>query len=185
MAANRSCPICSNGLLQHHKEAAFITYKNESKSVSDHFSVCDSCGVEQADAGEMKLNKRSVIKAKKEVEGLLTGEEVLQMRKSFGINQEDASKIFGGGPVAFSKYEKDDVMQSVAMDNLFRLALDVPGAFEYLCKRSGVSVRKINVIWTASASEGGYVSFGNNDNSSNDSAWEKTHYENNLVLEPH
>jgi len=185
MTTNRSCPICGKGLLQRHKEVAFFTYKNESKSVNDHFSVCDSCGVEQADTGEMKLNKRSVIKAKKEVEGLLTGEEVLQMRKTLGVNQEDASKIFGGGPVAFSKYEKDDVMQSVAMDNIFRLAMDVPGAFEYLCKRSGVSVRKINVIWTARVSESGYVSFGSNDNSSNESAWEITHYENNLVLESH
>lgn len=185
MSKKNVCPVCGTGHLTRKSVEEEFSYKGITGTYKHNFSVCDVCHVDQADSEEMKLNKRAVIRLKKTIEGLLTGEEVLQMRKTLGISQEDASKIFGGGPVAFSKYEKDDVMQSVAMDNIFRLAMDVPGAFEYLCKRSGVPVRKVNVSWISRVYEGGYVSFGSNDNSSNGSAWEKTHYENNLVLVPH
>ena len=77
---------------------------------------------------------------KKRVDGLLTGSEVKSLRERLGLRQSDAARIFGGGPVVFSKYESDDVAQSEAMDRLLRVATEVPGAFEYLTKRAQVHV---------------------------------------------
>jgi HTH-type transcriptional regulator/antitoxin MqsA len=74
---------------------------------------------------------------KKEVDGLLTGKEIKELRSRFRITQAQAAKIFGGGPVAFSKYEADDVSQSEPMDKLLRVALSVPGAFAWLSKEAG------------------------------------------------
>lgn len=45
-----------------------------------------------------------------------------------GINKSEAARIFGGGPVAFSKYEADDLAQSGVMDRFLRLAAAVPEA---------------------------------------------------------
>jgi HTH-type transcriptional regulator/antitoxin MqsA len=67
---------------------------------------------------------------KKEVDGLLTGAQVRALRERLGINQSEAAKIFGGGLVAFSKYESDDVSQSEAMDKLLR-APDIPAYIEH------------------------------------------------------
>lgn len=139
MTKKLMCPMCAEGHLTRHSQLESITYKGSIKNIKTFFSECDFCGLEQAGAEEMKLNKRSVIKAKKEVDGLLSGNEILAIRERLGINQDKASRIFGGGPNAFTKYENDDVTQSEAMDKLIKVARDVPEAFDYLLQNSGLT----------------------------------------------
>jgi putative zinc finger/helix-turn-helix YgiT family protein len=71
-----------------------------------------------ASARAAHVKQRSAAKASK---GLLTGTQLRAMREDLGLTQKEASELFGGGPVAFSKYENEDVAQSVAMDRLIRL----------------------------------------------------------------
>ncbi|MGL5596814.1 MAG: type II toxin-antitoxin system MqsA family antitoxin [Aeromonas sp.] len=130
--AIQTCPICGAGLLHPHNELMAVEHLGQHGTIESHYAVCDACGSEQAGATEARLNKRAMIAFKKRVQGLLTGNEVRELRKRWGLSQEDAAKAFGGGPVAFSKYEADDVMQSDAMDKLLRLAADVPAALDKL-----------------------------------------------------
>ena len=85
------------------------------------FKQCDACGSDFAGAAESKQNKRALMAWRKQVDGLLTGEEITALRKQYKLTQGQAAKLFGGGPVAFSKYENDDVAQSESMDTLLRL----------------------------------------------------------------
>jgi HTH-type transcriptional regulator/antitoxin MqsA len=66
---------------------------------------------------------------------VLTGKEVRALRQKLGLIQADAASLFGGGPVAFSKYEADDVTQSDAMDKLLRVVSFVPAVFAYLTEQ--------------------------------------------------
>lgn len=84
---------------------------------------------------------------KKEVDGLLTGAEVHALREKLGLSQAEAAQVFGGGPVAFSKYENDDVAQSEAMDKLLRLAAELPGVFELLSRRAGLERVLVGEQW--------------------------------------
>ncbi|MCW8354879.1 type II toxin-antitoxin system MqsA family antitoxin, partial [Marinomonas pontica] len=68
------------------------------------------------------------------------------LRKTWGLSQEQAAKVFGGGPVAFSKYEKDDVMQSDSMDRLLRMAEAFPMMLEKLIQDAGVTSNK-EPVW--------------------------------------
>ena len=52
-----------------------------------------------------------------------------RQQRAYQLTQAQAAKLFGGGPVAFSKYENDDVAQSEAMDTLLRLVRRSPEAF--------------------------------------------------------
>lgn len=131
-AQAETCPICGQGHLETRVDKNPVEYKGQSAVLDAHYSVCDACGSEQTNAAQSRVNKRAMLAFKKRVDGLLTGAEVRALRERLGINQAEAAHIFGGGPVAFSKYENDDVMQSEAMDRLLRLAADVPGAFGYL-----------------------------------------------------
>jgi transcriptional regulator with XRE-family HTH domain len=74
-------------------------------------------------------------RATKEHYQLLTGQQVREVRKSLGLSQEQAAKLFGGGPVAFSKYENDEITQSEAMDRLIWLVGQCPWLLEMLAKR--------------------------------------------------
>lgn len=133
------CPICGEGHLKAMAAKNAVEYKGHTVELATQYSVCDVCGSEQADTAQTRANKRAMIAFKKQVDGLLTGAEVRAIRERLGINQADASRIFGGGPVAFSKYENDDVMQSEAMNKLLRLAAEVPEAFARLQQQAGMS----------------------------------------------
>jgi putative zinc finger/helix-turn-helix YgiT family protein len=102
-----------------------------------HLHVCDVCGIEQAHANDMRDNKRKLLEERRRIDGLLSGNEIRAIRKALGVNQAEAAKIFGGGPVAFSKYESGDVTQSESMDKLLRVAFAVPRAFSFLAALSG------------------------------------------------
>ena len=131
------CPICDEGPIHETSKERGSVYKGVENMIPMYFSVCDACGSEQVDAAQSRKNKQVMIAFKKEVDGLLTGEQIKALRTHCGITQSQAAKIFGGGPVAFSKYEADDVTQSEAMDKLLRVTKAVPSSFAWLAKRAG------------------------------------------------
>ncbi|WP_417028127.1 type II toxin-antitoxin system MqsA family antitoxin [Citrobacter sp.] len=140
------CPLCGKGHLTKKMDVDQITYKGRMKQVTDTYFTCDSCRVEQAGASELKYNKRAMNCFKKEVDGLLTGKEVYDIRIRLGLTQDEASLVFGGGPNAFTKYENNDVIQSESMDKLLRVASSYPVVFSDLCEKAGVST-KIQATW--------------------------------------
>lgn len=131
------CRLCGGGYLDSQIKKTTAEYKGVQKELEVMYSVCRACGSEQAAANQLRTNKRVMIQFKKTVDGLLTGKEVREIRERLQLSQTDAARVFGGGPVAFSKYESDDVAQSEAMDKMIRLAGDLPSAFDYLVLRSG------------------------------------------------
>lgn len=154
MSKMKLCPVCGAGHLNSKSSVERITYKGVTENYKHIFSVCDTCLVEQVGAEEMRLNKRSVIRLKKIIDGLLPGDEMKAIRKGWCISQDEAALIFGGGPKAFSKYENDDIAQSESMDKLIRIAAKFPQVFSELCSVAGVSP---SVPSTASISFQGIV----------------------------
>ncbi|SEL63240.1 putative zinc finger/helix-turn-helix protein, YgiT family [Ectothiorhodospira marina] len=61
-------------------------------------------------------------------------------REAMGLTQAQAAALFGGGKVAFSRYENDDVTQSEAMDSLIRLCRSQPANLRELAQRKGVAL---------------------------------------------
>lgn len=145
--SNNLCPICGEGKLHPEVGKNPVEYKGQTTELDLHFSLCDACGSEQADAIQTRLNKRLMIAFKKQVDALLTGAEVRALREKLGLNQAEAAQVFGGGPVAFSKYESDDVAQSEAMDKLLRLAAELPAAFEFLRRHAGLAPGLADKPW--------------------------------------
>lgn len=135
-----NCPVCGEGRLSQKSDAETFEYKGRSAQIPVLFAVCDSCGVDQACSDHLRANKRAVLAFHKQVDGLLTGSQVRDLRKGLGLSQSVAAQVFGGGPVAFSKYENDDVSQSEPMDKLMRVAMSVPQAFAWLAEYAGLSL---------------------------------------------
>ncbi len=136
--ANDRCPICGEGTLHLQIGKNTVEYKGETADLDLHFSVCDACGSEQADAAQTRANKRAMIKLQKQVDGLLPAEAIDQLLREWTITQAEAAQVFGGGTVAFSKYKHDDVKQSEPMDRLLRVAAAIPEAFAWLARRAGL-----------------------------------------------
>jgi len=128
------CPVCGEGQLEQQTEERTLEHNGISEDVPGFvFSACNTCGAEIANDQESKINKRFVLAFRKRADGMLSGSEIRYSRKTIlQLNQKGAAKIFGGGQVAFSKYENDDITQNRSMDMLLRVASAVPAAFEWL-----------------------------------------------------
>ncbi|MBX3660348.1 MAG: type II toxin-antitoxin system MqsA family antitoxin [Ramlibacter sp.] len=139
MNSKELCPICGDGHVTDHVDQVESEYKGCKAMVPLHYQLCDACHSDFAGANQSRLNKRGVMAFRKSVDGLLTGAEVCALRDKYKLTQAQAAKLFGGGPVAFSKYENDDVVQSESMDTLLRLALANEDAFWTLVQQKGMA----------------------------------------------
>jgi HTH-type transcriptional regulator / antitoxin MqsA len=104
--------------------------------------LCDHCGADPIYADQIRRNQLKVADAKRSADSLWTSVDIISFRERYGLTQADASLLFGGGANAFSKYERGDVIQSVAMDNQLNLVATVPGALEFLALRAGVRLSR-------------------------------------------
>lgn len=121
------CPICEEGRLTSATHDLVVKHGERTVKVDGlEHSVCDACGEEPVLTEQIRRNQRRVADAKRESDGMLTGDGVRAVREVLGINQQQAAMLFGGGANAFSKYERGDVIQSAAMDRLLKLVLEHP-----------------------------------------------------------
>jgi putative zinc finger/helix-turn-helix YgiT family protein len=100
--------------------------------------VCDSCGERFVSPELAKLNAVTIADAKRKADELLSSEEIEGIRTVLGLTQQQMAKVFGGGPNAFSKYLRGEVIQTRSMNLLLRLALDLPEARSKLFEYAGL-----------------------------------------------
>jgi HTH-type transcriptional regulator/antitoxin MqsA len=142
--SNTVCPVCEQGRLTAGLHNEEIRHDGATILVRDlEYCRCDTCGADPVLTEQIKRNQIRIADARRAHGGLLTCAEIRQARELAGISQADAARIFGGGTNAFSKYERGEVEQSVAMDRLLRIVKDFPGLTNYLASYAGVSVSAI------------------------------------------
>jgi len=141
------CPICGENALHEVKQHIRRESDGFAKYVPYNASVCDSCACETLTEKQALFNKRAMANFYREADGLLTGDQIKNIRLSLNLRQSDAAKLFGGGVNAFAKYESGDVTQSVSMDKLLRTANAVPQALEYLIEGCpDPRIKTLNVV---------------------------------------
>jgi HTH-type transcriptional regulator/antitoxin MqsA len=69
----------------------------------------------------------------------LTPLVIRAIREACGLSQQQAARVFGGGPKAFEKYEAGEVAPSSAMTRLLLLAAKRPGLFKKGTGEAGIS----------------------------------------------
>jgi HTH-type transcriptional regulator/antitoxin MqsA len=137
------CPVCGQPAL---KPAIYSnTFKhNDRDLVVDGLEGydCSSCKSEPIFPEQIRRNERRIREAKRRADGLLSGNEIREAREQLGLSQQEAATIFGGGTNGFSKYERGETAQSVAMDRLLRLVMADPSKLDELRAMAGISTRR-------------------------------------------
>ena len=149
MSDDTLCPVCGEGDVTAHVDPVESEYKGTKAMLPLHYAVCSVCTSDFSDAEHGRLNKRAVLAFRKSVDGLLTGADILALRKRYGLTQSQAAQLFGGGPVAFSKYENDDVAHSEAMDSLLRLVRRSEAAYWELVAEKGMTTELAPAVQVA------------------------------------
>ena len=129
-----SCKLCKSENVSDYVEAEEISYKGNALQVSIAYSLCNNCDREFISKPQILQNEAALRAAKKDYDGLLSSEEIIRARRTLSLTQDQASRVFGGGRNAFSKYERGEVSQSVAMDKLIRICLSHREIFHELAR---------------------------------------------------
>ena len=132
------CHKCQSNNIALNSELEEYTYKNAKYHVETEYSFCNTCNREFISKNQILNNEKRIRDSKKQIDGLLSASEIKAIRENLHLSQTDAASIFGGGKNAFSKYERSEVTQSMAMDKLLRLTLEDSYIFKRLVDLSDI-----------------------------------------------
>lgn len=135
-----NCPLCDKTHeVEERKRIATLTIKGENVAYEERFYFCANADEDENEfeTGEMTnenlLNARNAYRMKM---GLLTSDEIVAIRESYGLSQVDLAKLLGWGEATISRYESKAI-QDEAYDTMLRLIKDNPlQALEFLKKNA-------------------------------------------------
>ena len=128
----RTCPECGHSLVRDEARPLTICYKGLSATFQMPGFYCVSCGEGIHTGKDMEVSDRNLNLLKAQAENLLMPTEVRRIRQKLHLNQQTAGQILGGGPNAFHKYERGEVLPSQAISNLLRVLEAMPQGLEVL-----------------------------------------------------
>lgn len=135
-----SCPLCEKTHeVEERERLTSIIVKGENVTYEEKFYFCSNANEDEnefvtgAMANKNLLNARNAYRIKM---GLLTSDEIIAIRKNYGLSQVDLAKLLGLGEATISRYESKAI-QDEAYDTMLRLIKDNPlQALEFLKKNS-------------------------------------------------
>lgn len=141
----RTCPSCRTGKLHEGTHERVFHPRGVSVTVLLLTSICDQCGAQADSASQHDENLRRLTARKAHYGGLLLGEEIHFLRRRYGLTQQQASRIFGKGKIAFSRYESETTYPDDSTTRSLALAIAKPDTLKWLADQSGVEVP----LWNA------------------------------------
>ncbi len=128
-----NCPTCETGKLVAAVRDMPYTYKGKKtliKAVKGRFCDNPKCREVVMDMGESVKTSKEMLEFNKKVNAGLTPLNLLtQVREQLNLTQQEAAKVFGGGPNAFSRYENGKTKPPVALVKLFKVLNKHPDLF--------------------------------------------------------
>ena len=134
------CPACRKGHLHVTTRNEVFRPRSVEVVVELLASKCDACGVQTTRASQHEENLRRLAARKQHYGSVLMGEEIMALRKLYGLTQQAAAKIFGKGKIAFSRYENEVTYPDDSTMLLLRMALEKPDSLKWLADRAGVEL---------------------------------------------
>jgi len=137
------CPVCGEGVLKSNRIREEFEYKGHRIGLDVTVYSCSICGEEFYDDEEMKSYQKTIKDFQRSVDGLLTSDDIKQVREKFGLSQRKLARILGVAERSIAKYELGIVAQSKAMDNLLRALKEFPELLRFLMEINTGRKRKI------------------------------------------
>ncbi|MEN8170901.1 MAG: type II toxin-antitoxin system MqsA family antitoxin [Pseudomonadota bacterium] len=117
---SKVCLECGGEMVREVRKVPY-TYSGQVIEVEQPGDWCNACGEGVLTVADMKATELELHDFRAMIDGLLPSYEVRKIRKKLNMTQKVAAEIFGGGPNAFSRYERGEAIQMKAVDNLLRL----------------------------------------------------------------
>ena len=139
-AGARRCPACRQANMQPATRVREFCPHGQMLRVELLTSKCPACSALATSAEQHTENLKRLKARKAQYGGLLLGEEILSLRRRYGITQQAAAKIFGKGKIAFSRYENETSYPDATTTRLLELAIEKPVEMRWLADKAGVDL---------------------------------------------
>lgn len=123
------CPLCDKvHELEERKRTTTTIIKDEEVIYEERFYFCENADEDENEfemgnmTNENLLNARNAYRIKM---GLLTSNEIIEIRENYGLSQVDLARLLGWGEATISRYESKAI-QDEAYDTMLRLIKDNP-----------------------------------------------------------
>ena len=138
---SRVCPACGGRPVETIVRSRSVEADDGSLlSFEEESSRCLECEEEFYTRAQSLAASRASAGALRQREGLLTPEEIRQLRARFGFTQAQLEQALRIGPKTVVRWEKGTVRQSHTADELMRAMSKFPGVVADLVARHGVRV---------------------------------------------
>lgn len=131
------CPLCGKEHdLEIRERVATTIIKDEIVEYNEVYYFCEN-EKENNEFANGKMLNANLLNARNEyrrIKGLLTSDEIVEIRKKYGLSQVDLANLMGWGEATISRYESKAI-QDESYDTILRKIKDDPNvAYEYLEK---------------------------------------------------
>jgi HTH-type transcriptional regulator / antitoxin MqsA len=148
----QKCPICGAGKLKKKIGTETFEYKGKTLVIPNYITyVCPACGEAIVDSATLRESGKKLKDFQREVDGLLTGEQIKAIRVRLGLTQEQLADIVGGGLKSLARYESGQVCQSKGMDNLLRILDAYPHTLKVIQKSERTTEYSAKVLYMEDA----------------------------------
>jgi putative zinc finger/helix-turn-helix YgiT family protein len=147
----QNCPACQRGeLIAQYETRTFNPPSSDTPvEVLMGSSRCNHCNAEVTTRVQRLANLSALAARKASYGEWLMGEEVLMLRRRYGITQQQASELFGKGKIAFSRYETEASYPDLTMAKLMNLALTDASVMKQLAVQAGMELPLVEKRLTA------------------------------------
>ena len=121
------CPICNSKLKLLTGIPRQIEFKKEIYKVYESYYKCEGCGEEFNDVETGDKNLIQVYNQYRENHNILYPDEIINLRKKYGLTKVDMSLALGWGENTYSNYERGAIPNE-SHNSLLRL-IDEPKQF--------------------------------------------------------
>jgi HTH-type transcriptional regulator/antitoxin MqsA len=130
---NDTCPLCG-GPATLVDELHSLRMGDRPVTFMDQFYRCGRCGEEYFNGEMMDDSLRRATAVIRAEDGLLAPDEIVELRKKYGLTQAQLERLIGAGAKTVVRWERGTIAQNKTADTLLRVLRDHPEVVKQLAK---------------------------------------------------
>lgn len=136
------CPVCGEKSLLEVLDYKYSFRHGRKEHVVDGLakSECSECGASMFMPEQLDKNNEKVKLFQSSLKDFISATKILELREKYKITQSQANIIFGGGPTAFSKYERGLASPTAGNARLMLAALKNPKFMASLAEVQNIKI---------------------------------------------
>lgn len=133
-----ACPLCG-GPANLVDEPHAMRMGDRPVTFVDRFYRCGQCCEEYFNGEMMDDSLRRATTVIRAEDGLLAPDEIVGLRKKYGLTQAQLERLIGAGPKTVVRWERGTVSQNKTADTLLRVLLEHPEVVAGLKRQHGIT----------------------------------------------